>query len=245
MLISTVYLCLWCLLVEVFIDIQCDIKGHRGLGVVQQKCLVRSKRADEDWREVFVKCCQRLVQFHFEMRLHIVASTRTGEPGGLCSEGRSAAQIKHLPNCRAGSFLSCVKSGRIERITWEHPLDSRWAAASSRQIWNKSLELCFRILNLLVKIYPPVAICVSRCKHCAKLSGGILFEKHLMKHEYSPIHTGWYFWFILKGIACESMVCHDEMSLLLQDQIWIFLCDQIWRLPHHHPSGNLWSKNWN
>lgn len=195
-------------------------RGGGGWWVVGQKCLVGRKF--ENWREVFAN--DWICNSSLSILVH----------PWVCSEGRrSAAQIKHLPNCRAGSFLSCVKSGRIERITWEHPLDSRWAAASSRQIWNKSLELCFRILNLLVKIYPPVAICVSRCKHCAELSGGILFEKHLMKH--SPIHTGWYFWFILKGIACESMVCHDEMSLLLQDQIWIFLCDQIWRLPHHHP----------
>ena len=51
-----------------------SINYIKGGGVVEQKCLVRSKRA-EDWTEVFVSCGQ----FHSEV--HFIASTR--EPGGL------------------------------------------------------------------------------------------------------------------------------------------------------------------
>ena len=143
--------------------------------MVQQKCLVRSKRADEDWREVFVKCCQRLVQFHFEVRLHIVASTRTGEPGGVCTDKTSSKLLR-----RQFRLLSRVKSGRGGKSRGS----VHWICVGRQHHLHKSethtsqvILSHFQCWNLLVKIYPPVAICVCCCKHRAELSGGIFHER--------------------------------------------------------------------
>ena len=97
MLISTVYLCLWCLLVEVFIGIQCDIKGHRGLGWYNRNAWWGANgqmRIGEkflssvanDWCNSTLRCA--CILLHPRGRENQVGF----------------AQIKHLPNCWGGSF---------------------------------------------------------------------------------------------------------------------------------------------
>ena len=190
MLISTVYLCLWCLLVEVFIGIQCDIKGHRGLGWYNRNAWWGANgqmRIGEkflssvanDWCNSTLRCA--CILLHPRGRENQVGF----------------AQIKHLPNCWGGSFdFSLVSKVAEEGITWERPLDLRWAAASSLQIWNTHIKHYLQLFSMFELTRQNLS---SRCDLCLLLQtlcwilwGNFLWERHItlylcMGHQFQVI----------------------------------------------------------
>ena len=152
-------------------------KGAWGVGLVQQKCLVRSKWADEDWREVFVKCCQPDWCSSTCILLH---------PRGQFAQRVGRLQeIKHLANCWGGSFsfslsLSCQKWER-RKITWERPLDLRSAAASSPQIWNTCITSYLQLCELTHRnLSSRCDLCLLLQTLCWTLWGNSLWERHIM-----------------------------------------------------------------
>ena len=131
---------LWCLLVEVFIGIQCYKRGVEGLGGTTEM-LGEEQMGRWGLERSFCQVLPtRLVQFHFETCPCILLHPR----GQFAQRVGRLQEIKHLANCWGGSFsfslsLSCQKWER-RKITWERPLDLRSAAASSPQIWNTQIS---------------------------------------------------------------------------------------------------------